>query len=67
MIIEYANSGDLKHTIQHNGLRKLPERIILKWFIELCLAIEYLHNYPMIHRDIKSENVLLNVINKENF
>lgn len=39
--------------------RKLAEGKIWKYFIQLCLAIESLHDKNILHRDIKSKNIFL--------
>ena len=31
----------------------------MTWFVQIVLAIEFMHNQRTIHRDIKSENILL--------
>lgn len=37
----------------------LPEHKIMKYFIEICEAIKYIHQRDIIHRDIKSPNIFL--------
>ncbi len=29
------------------------------WFSQLCLAVKYIHNRKIVHRDLKSENIFL--------
>ena len=42
------------------GKRVLTEEKALKYFRELILGLDYLHNYAkVIHRDIKPENLLI--------
>jgi NIMA (never in mitosis gene a)-related kinase 1/4/5 len=31
----------------------------MTWFVQIVMAIEFMHNQRTIHRDIKSENILL--------
>ncbi|EDV29416.1 Serine/threonine-protein kinase Nek1 [Trichoplax sp. H2] len=35
------------------------ESQIMKWFVQLLMAIQYLHTMKILHRDIKSPNVFL--------
>ena len=45
---------------QFSGKRVLPEEKALKYFRELILGLDYLHNHAkVIHRDIKPENLLI--------
>ena len=35
------------------------EEDILNWFIEICEALNYIHNNNIIHRDLKPNNIFL--------
>ena len=37
----------------------MPEYMIMKYFIEVCEAIKYIHSRDIIHRDIKSPNIFI--------
>lgn len=39
--------------------RPLTENKIWKFFIQICLGLNYIHNKKILHRDIKSMNVFL--------
>ncbi|MBM3267153.1 MAG: protein kinase [Candidatus Sericytochromatia bacterium] len=38
---------------------RLPEHRVVRWMMELCDILEYLHGRRVIHRDIKPGNLLL--------
>ena len=61
IIMEYADGGDLEKKINER-MRKggmFTEDEILKYFIQLALAIKYIHDRKILHRDLKSQNVFL--------
>ncbi|AAZ13475.1 Repressor of differentiation kinase 2 [Trypanosoma equiperdum] len=61
IIAEYADGGDLCRQIkvrQHAG-RHFKEHEVLYIFLQLCLALDHIHGNNMMHRDLKSANVLL--------
>ncbi|KAK9507803.1 hypothetical protein O3M35_007577 [Rhynocoris fuscipes] len=61
--MEYAVNGTLKHYIE-NKKELIEENEIIKLFSQLLLAIEYVHNLKIIHRDICNRNVLLSFNNR---
>lgn len=58
IITEYAKYGDFSKIIKRNR-KKIKENLIWSYFIQSCLGIQYLHKNNIIHRDIKSANILL--------
>lgn len=62
IVMEYCNGGDLEQKI--NGFSKKKQKIsedeVLHDFIQLALAIKYIHDRKILHRDLKAQNVFLN-------
>jgi NIMA (never in mitosis gene a)-related kinase len=62
MICNRMIVGDLSFHIkrrQQNGGERFTETEIFNWFVQLCLALEYIHGRKVLHRDLKSQNVFL--------
>ena len=57
LVMDYISGGDLSSYI-HNS-QNFNEEIAKFYLSEVYLAIRYLHSKNIIHRDIKSENILL--------
>ncbi len=62
LILEYINGKDLEAVIsEQDGF--LPEDRVIRWAIELCDVLSYLHSHkpePIIFRDMKPSNVMIN-------
>ncbi|CAA92237.1 PAK-related kinase Shk2 [Schizosaccharomyces pombe] len=56
VVMEYMNAGSLTDIIEKS---KLTEAQIARICLETCKGIQHLHARNIIHRDIKSDNVLL--------
>ncbi|VVC38352.1 Protein kinase, ATP binding site,Protein kinase-like domain,Serine/threonine-protein kinase, active [Cinara cedri] len=59
IVMEYAAIGSLYDYIVKN--KQQNESIARKWFKELVSAVEYCHANGIVHRDLKCENVLLDI------
>jgi NIMA (never in mitosis gene a)-related kinase len=55
----YADGGDLAGKIEKARRKPFSEEDILHDFIEIALAIKYIHNRKILHRDLKGQNVFL--------
>jgi outer membrane protein assembly factor BamB/tRNA A-37 threonylcarbamoyl transferase component Bud32 len=62
LVLEYINGKDLE-AILNETEGFLPEDQVVKWAIEICDVLDYLHNHkpePIIFRDMKPSNVMIN-------
>ena len=59
ILMDYADGGDLATAIHNQGKSYFSEDTILDWFVQICLAIKYLHDRKILHRDLKPQNVFL--------
>jgi NIMA (never in mitosis gene a)-related kinase len=62
IIMEYCEVGDLAYHIKRKVSKPgehFTEMEIFNWFVQICLALEYVHARRVIHRDIKTQNIFL--------
>jgi eukaryotic-like serine/threonine-protein kinase len=62
LVLEYINGHDLEAVI-NNSSGFLPEDQVVRWSIELCDVLHYLHTHkpePIVFRDMKPSNVMVN-------
>nr|WRH23625.1 Serine/threonine-protein kinase [Naematelia aurantialba] len=57
VVMEYMEGGALTDVIENN---KLEEDQIAAICLETCRGLQHLHSRAIIHRDIKSDNLLMN-------
>lgn len=59
MVFDLCENGSIIDIRLSGRTEPLPEELCRKYFSQLILGIEYLHESGVIHRDIKPENLLL--------
>lgn len=57
LILEYVEKGSLYKILQKKDVLKESEAC--EYFKQACIGVRYLHSCNIIHRDIKSENLLV--------
>ncbi|XP_046891729.1 serine/threonine-protein kinase Nek8 isoform X2 [Hypomesus transpacificus] len=57
--MEYAPGGTLADYIQKRCNSLLDEDTILHFFVQIVLALYHVHNKLILHRDLKTQNILL--------
>ncbi|KAL8579164.1 hypothetical protein ACOMHN_010748 [Nucella lapillus] len=61
IIQDYCEGGTLADRI-HEATNKnspLAEKQIMQWFIQILMAVQYIHSKKVLHRDLKTENIFL--------
>jgi len=61
--MEFCSGGDLNQLIveekDNHGGRKLEEKKIIDWATQIALAIFYMHDKRILHRDLKTPNIFI--------
>ena len=55
--MEYVDMGSLEDMVKQYG--SLPEDVTAKYTEQILKALDYLHSHSIIHRDIKTANLLV--------
>ena len=61
IVMEYCQGGDLAERIKRRKSKPFSERQIMDWFVQLCMAVDYIHGKNILHRDLKGDNALTTV------
>ena len=63
IVMEYIRGGTLESLIRNLSMTSIPsiryDRQTLEIAIRICRALEYIHEYKIVHRDVKPANVFL--------
>lgn len=61
IVMDYCEGGDLWHYIAGCKRKRttISEAQVVRWFTQMCLALKYIHEKNVLHRDLKTQNVFL--------
>mmetsp|Transcript_49388 Transcript_49388/g.89391 ORF Transcript_49388/g.89391 Transcript_49388/m.89391 type:complete len:1256 (+) Transcript_49388:108-3875(+) len=63
IVMEYCDQGDLRGEVKKRSQAKpvdrIPEAQLMVWFVQLTLALNYIHQRHVLHRDLKSSNIFM--------
>jgi non-specific serine/threonine protein kinase/NIMA (never in mitosis gene a)-related kinase len=54
MVMTYCDGGDMYTRIKNSKGKNFPEQQILDWLVQMALALLYLHERKILHRDLKT-------------
>lgn len=59
IITEYLAGGSLRKFLHQQEPHSVPYNLVLKFSLDIARGMQYLHSQGILHRDLKSENLLL--------
>ncbi|XP_043107639.1 serine/threonine-protein kinase Nek4 isoform X2 [Puntigrus tetrazona] len=63
IVMGFCEGGDLYHRLKQQKGELLPERQVVEWFVQIAMALQYLHEKHILHRDLKTQNIFLTKTN----
>ncbi|KAM9102682.1 serine/threonine-protein kinase Nek4 isoform X1 [Sarcophilus harrisii] len=59
IVMGFCEGGDLYRKLKEQKGKLLPENQVVEWFVQIAMALQYLHEKHILHRDLKTQNVFL--------
>ena len=59
IVMIYCDGGDIYTKIKASKGKNFPEEMIIDWLVQMALALLYLHERKILHRDMKTQNIFL--------
>ncbi|XP_069062164.1 serine/threonine-protein kinase Nek4 isoform X1 [Pleurodeles waltl] len=59
IVMDFCEGGDLYHKLKEQNGKLLDETQVVEWFVQITMALQYLHKENIMHRDLKTQNIFL--------
>ncbi|KAM3344430.1 serine/threonine-protein kinase STY13 isoform X1 [Capsicum galapagoense] len=59
IVTEYAKGGSVRQFLARRQNRSVPLKLAVKQALDVARGMEYVHDLNLIHRDLKSDNLLI--------
>ncbi|KAL0552069.1 hypothetical protein IC582_011162 [Cucumis melo] len=59
IVTEYAKGGSVRQFLMRRQSRSVPLKLAVKQALDVARGMEYVHGLGLIHRDLKSDNLLI--------
>nr|XP_025887795.1 serine/threonine-protein kinase STY13 isoform X2 [Solanum lycopersicum] len=59
IVTEYAKGGSVRQFLARRQNRSVPLKLAVKQALDVARGMEYVHGLNLIHRDLKSDNLLI--------
>jgi serine/threonine protein kinase len=59
IVMIYCDGGDFYNKIKISKGKNFPENEIIDWIVQLGLALSYIHDKKILHRDLKTQNIFI--------
>jgi len=63
IVMQYCDGGDvstfIKESASASPKKRIPEEVIMNYFVQILQALQHIHQKRILHRDLKTSNLFL--------
>lgn len=59
IVMGFCDGGDLYTRLKQQTNTALEEKQVVEWFVQIAMALQYMHERNILHRDLKTQNIFL--------